>query len=560
MHRAKIAFLGLCVVLNTAVSFHCPGQYEADKDPAYVPVLSLENSPYKIFTVLNEIGRSTLFIFAADGEPLFFRKLDSPCYDFKLLPDGTLSYYCQEEAGFVILDSLFEEVRIIKPVGGSIADFHEIQITGNGDYFLFGNKNREVDMSGIVEGGYENAQVTDMIIQKLDPENNLLFEWNSAEHFEISDSYVNLLTHVIDYVHFNALEMDSDSSIIVSSRNLRELTKIDLNSGDIIWRMGGKNNQFTFRNFDRQFSGQHSIRRKNGKIFTIFDNGWGLDPKFSKGSEFTIDEDSLIVEEIRSFRHDPDIYTDILGNLQNLDNGNTLIFWGSNELHETGGKFTEYDVSGFIVHEGKFIHCTGPSYRVKKYRWENKIFEAEKNILEFPPTPVGDSAVLSLVLKNHTRDVLHINHIVANHPNFYLEEDSFYIYPQGEYQLELIFKPGTDSVYTDKITFGTYAENQGIALQIALSGKGAWSNKIEAVSAPVIFDLFPVPFGRMLQYTLLKLADKISLVSSSGRLVWNEYQPSSSGIINTAHLPADIYVVRVLFKDGSMRHRKIIKK
>ena len=36
--------------------------------------------------------------------------------------------------------------------------------------------------------------------------------------------------------------------LMISSRHLNEITKISRTTGDIIWRFGGKNNQFTFVN------------------------------------------------------------------------------------------------------------------------------------------------------------------------------------------------------------------------------------------------------------------------------------------------------------------------
>ena len=69
-----------------------------------------------------------------------------------------------------------------------------------------------------------------------------------------------------------------------------EITKIDRQTGDIIWRLGGVNNEFTFLNDSLDFQHsiptpfcyQHDIRRlRNGNI-TIYDNGNYKHPKYSQ--------------------------------------------------------------------------------------------------------------------------------------------------------------------------------------------------------------------------------------------------------------------------------------
>src|SRR2546422_8452549 len=49
-------------------------------------------------------------------------------------------------------------------------------------------------------------------------------------------------------VHGNSIELDSDGNLLLSSRHMSEITKIDRQTGDIIWRMGlnSKHNDFTF--------------------------------------------------------------------------------------------------------------------------------------------------------------------------------------------------------------------------------------------------------------------------------------------------------------------------
>ncbi len=137
-----------------------------------------------------------------------------------------------------------------------------------------GNDRQHIDMSLIVPGGNPNAIVIGLIIQEIDENKNVVFQWRSWDHFNIIDAiYIDLTLPIVDYVHGNALELDNDGNILLSSRHLNEITKIDRVTGEMIWRMGGVHNQFTIVNDTIPFHYQHDIRRiANGNI-TLYDNG-----------------------------------------------------------------------------------------------------------------------------------------------------------------------------------------------------------------------------------------------------------------------------------------------
>ncbi|GIT32243.1 MAG: hypothetical protein Ct9H300mP2_3220 [Candidatus Neomarinimicrobiota bacterium] len=50
---------------------------------------------------------------------------------------------------------------------------------------------------------------------------------------------MDLTAQVIDYVHANAIELDNDGNILLSCRHMDEITKINHQTGEIIWRLGG---------------------------------------------------------------------------------------------------------------------------------------------------------------------------------------------------------------------------------------------------------------------------------------------------------------------------------
>src|SRR5204862_2224 len=148
------------------------------------------------------------------------------------------------------------------------------------------------DLDLTIIGGNDSVNVVGCVIQEMDPSGNIIFEWNSFDHFQFTDAIFweqvaaqNIPNHGDwDWVHPNSMELDADTTLMVSFRHLSEVTKISLNTGNIIWRWGGYNNQFTFINDDSDlytfpshtdtfyFSGQHDVRRLPNGHITLFNN------------------------------------------------------------------------------------------------------------------------------------------------------------------------------------------------------------------------------------------------------------------------------------------------
>jgi hypothetical protein len=65
----------------------------------------------------------------------------------------------------------------------------------------------------------------------------------------------------VDYVHGNSIEEDTDGNIIISCRHLDQVNKINVGTGEFMWRLGGIKNEFTFINDPEPFTYQHDARR-----------------------------------------------------------------------------------------------------------------------------------------------------------------------------------------------------------------------------------------------------------------------------------------------------------
>lgn len=306
-----------------------------------------------------------LMIVDDNGAPIFHRKMGSSCFDFKLQQNGLLTYYDSQAGRFMALNDSYGIVDSFACGNGYTADLHELIILPDDHALLMSYDPQPVDMSGIVPGGDPNATVIGLIIQELDSEKNVVFQWRSWDHFQITDAtHEDLTAASIDYVHGNALDLDSDGNILLSSRHMDEITKIDRQTGEIIWRWGGKNNQFTFINDSLAFSHQHAIRRIANGNLTMFDNGNFHSPPFSRAVEYQVDETNKTATLVWEYRNSTPTYGLAMGYVQRFDNGNTLIGWGA-----TNPTITEVAPDGSKVFELTFDQGMY-SYRAFRYDWQ----------------------------------------------------------------------------------------------------------------------------------------------------------------------------------------------
>ncbi len=274
---------------------------------------------------------SYLLILNGQGQIVYYQSVagELAAFDFKRQSNGLLSYWAQKESTFYLLDSHYQLVDSYQAGDGYVADLHDFQILPDGDVLLMAYDAVTVDMSKIVSGGKKDATVIGLVIQELDPSKNVIFEWRSWDHFSFFDSTVKLTEQEVDLVHGNALALANDGNLLLSSRNLGEITKIDLQTGDVIWRLGGKANMFEFVD-GQPFAYQHDVRQlPNGNI-TVFDNhATTQDPAPSRGVEYKIDEANRTVTQVWEFTHVPPVFGTYMGNVERMADGNTFLSWGA---------------------------------------------------------------------------------------------------------------------------------------------------------------------------------------------------------------------------------------
>jgi outer membrane protein assembly factor BamB len=189
-------------------------------------------------------------------------------------------------------------------------------------------------------GGLPNATVRGLVVEHggTNP-----FIWNTFDHLRVNEAMpdIPLNTQNVNPWHGNAIEIDRDGNYLVSFRNSDMIVKINSQTGNIIWRWGGRNNQFAFINdVFNGFSHQHAVRRLDNGNIILFDNGNLHSPQVSRAAEYKLDENNKTATLVWQYVPSPSLYGSALGYAQRLANGNTLICFG------TAQRIIEVDMSG----------------------------------------------------------------------------------------------------------------------------------------------------------------------------------------------------------------------
>jgi len=408
------------------------------------------------------------------GTPVFFRLMPKPSVSMRLLKDGTIGYVHGAPRKLYLMDEMLNVIDTINTVGGKM-DGHDWDINDNGDYhrFLFSQYKRTVDMSQLVTGGNTAAEIEETVIQEFDPDNNLLNEWRTEDLFSILDGndqspFVNFTEASIDYAHLNGIGVYSDTSFVVSTRHMDEITNIDRRTGEIIWRLGGKNNDFTFVNDPVGFNHQHCPRKlENGNIL-LYDNGNLHEPSYSSAVEYALDEENMTATLVTRFRRTPDVFGPRNGHTQRLKNGNTIINWGP-----VWPSLTEFHPDGSVAME---LDLTEHSYnpRIEKYEWETNVFESSLDSIDFGVFDGTNPLEVTIQLLNNCDTVMHITSFTGRTDHYAVVTPlPLAMAPGVATDLTLRFDPQNSEVgyLKDVLTLCSDNKSQRIARQVFVEGR-----------------------------------------------------------------------------------------
>ena len=294
------------------------------------------------------------------GELLFSEVWSQQAFDWKVNDDQLHTVFHRSLMGWISYDSLLQAVDTTFCQNGYQADLHDFIRTPEGHKVMIAYHMEPVNMSEWIPGGNPNALVEVAIIQEINATGEVIFEWNAIDHMTPLDlGNTNLTGPEIVLNHANSIDIDTDGHFILSSRDLSEVTKINRQTGEIIWRWGaGVTNEFEFIG-THPFTSQHSVRPLGDNRYILFDNGnyssafTGV-PNYSRAIEFQLDTVEMTASVVWEYVHPDLLFGPAMGSVQRLPNGNTLINWGTQTANDHGAILTEVSSNGVVALEMVF--------------------------------------------------------------------------------------------------------------------------------------------------------------------------------------------------------------
>ncbi len=338
---------------------------------------------------------SAAFIINKDGKLVFYRRNIKPnggISNFQkiVLPSGkirfTLMAERKKEEGLssylmgtlVILDEQFRKIDEVSLLPEDSENWpyyienHDSFMLDDHHYILTSVQKRSLKNE-------PSTKVINSIIQEVE-NGKVKFLWQSIDHPELKEDCIRFCDfeneeEFQDYVHLNSVLIDpKDNNLIVSFAANSSIMKIDRQTGRILWKLGGRNDQFGLKK-EQLFLGQHSLSWTMDGYLMLFDNhSASFSEYFSEEDfpvrglynrarilKFKLDEKN---KKVIDFKEVPLLYhTEFTGSVYQLPSGHYLVSYGPN----TDMSVQEMDQTGKNVFMSLKFSSQLLTYRAYKY-------------------------------------------------------------------------------------------------------------------------------------------------------------------------------------------------
>lgn len=291
--------------------------------PGYL-ALSLPGGP----VIVDNTGKVVWYLTAPDVVLNSFQAHPAGVY--------TLSGAGSAGAEFQVLNALGEQTGVIACVNRPTR-FHEVLVAAGGDAWVLCDETRVMDLSAL--GGNAAANVTATVVQHLSASGALLWEWNAFDHFAITDlPAADRAGPNVNFTHGNGLGFDADGNLLLGFRSLSEVTKVNVTTGEVMWRFGGLANQFTIANDPKgAFERQHGVRWAGPGQVQLLDNGLATPSRFAR---YLLNPTTHTAVMAWQFVDAPATWTAVGGSTQYHPDGHGTVSFGR------AGRIIEVDEAG----------------------------------------------------------------------------------------------------------------------------------------------------------------------------------------------------------------------
>ena len=170
-----------------------------------------------------------------------------------------------------------------------------------------------------------------------------------------------------DYMHANSIDKNVFGDYLLSARHTNTIYLISGQDGRVLWRLGGKKNDFTK---DFEFTGQHDAKfisvNETHFIISFLDNG-AIDSIMNEPTSsalyVALDLVAMSATVLHRYLRPDGGSTERRGNMQTLSNQNVHVTWSWN------GYMSEFSPDGRLLMEASFASNRLDTYRAYKFPW-----------------------------------------------------------------------------------------------------------------------------------------------------------------------------------------------
>lgn len=289
---------------------------------------------------------------------------------------------------YIVMDEEYNEINRLYmkkgnhvPVDNYPIDQHDCLYINDNEYYLISYVDKNVyNIPDSINHKDYGSFVTAAVIQGI-RNGEVFFEWDSTDYPELYalsvDTMYNDFTNRVnnysaDYVHINSIALDpTDGNLIISCGNIDSVMKIDVKTGEIIWKLSGLGDDFGLNETQKTSRQHYAQYTENGSI-TVFDNGNANAQ--TRVVEYWLDENAQKLMNFKEYKVDG-YFSFATGSVQRIDNDNDifLIGWGFRAVGEDGTNnlYPQFSVIDFTeektLFEFRFDDPNISTYRCVQY-------------------------------------------------------------------------------------------------------------------------------------------------------------------------------------------------
>ncbi|KAJ5945161.1 hypothetical protein N7516_005329 [Penicillium verrucosum] len=369
----------------------------------------------------------------------------------------------------VLLDQSYQHVVTSTAANHRVSSIHEFNVIGETALIeVFYTTPANLSAYGGILRSSENDIAT----------GELIFEWNSLEHVDPSESLVTLgstdansglsSAQAWDYFHINSIDKNEEGDYLLSSRHTSTIFKINGTDGSIIWRLGGKYPSFS-QTGNWTFGFQHHARwhtqpsQPGTEVISFFDNSGDATVTYNDVSRALVvqlnhtDSTATVLRKATAPYY---LQAQSQGNAQMLSDNRIFVNWGSE------GAFTEFGADNEILYHA-FIQTGSVSYRGFLSNWTG--------------TPKEIPALVALEIASNLVEL----YVSWNGDTETSAWRFFYVNGKENTQVGQVNRDSFETAFTWKSTFALSSSARFVAEAVGANGESLAQTSLTATTASI---------------------------------------------------------------------------